>query len=76
LKVDNFKNVFIASTPFYLSFFFCGLFYKHIAIVNYDSRIVNKLGASLTDDARVIIYDRHVFIVQAIGSERQLDLNT
>jgi hypothetical protein len=36
-------------------------------IINYDSSIVNRLGASLTDDARVIIYDRHMFIVQATG---------
>jgi hypothetical protein len=42
-----------------------GLYYKHITIVNYDS-IVDKLGASLTHDARVIIYDHHMFIVQAI----------
>jgi hypothetical protein len=33
--------------------------------VNDDSRVVNKLETSLTDDARVFIYDRHVFIVQA-----------
>jgi hypothetical protein len=45
----------------------CGLYYKHIAIVNYDSSMVKKFGASLTDDARVIIYDRHLFIVQATG---------
>jgi hypothetical protein len=32
-------------------------------IINDDSRVVNKLEASLTDDARVIIYDRHMFIV-------------
>jgi hypothetical protein len=36
-------------------------------IVNDDSRVVNKLEASLTDNARVIIYDRHMFIVQATG---------
>ncbi len=36
-------------------------------IVNDDSRVVNKLEASLTDDARVIIYDHHMFIVQATG---------
>ncbi len=35
--------------------------------INDDSRVVNKLEASLTDDARVIIYDRHMFIVQATG---------
>ena len=43
----------------------CGLYYKHSTIVNYTSSIVNKLEALLTDNARVVIYDRHVFIVQA-----------
>jgi hypothetical protein len=49
---------------------FCGLYYKHVTIVNYASSSVNKLKASLNDDARVIIYDRHMFIVQAtaVGS--------
>ncbi len=36
-------------------------------IVNDDARVINKLEASLTDDARVIIYDHHMFIVQATG---------
>ncbi len=36
-----------------------------MTIVNDDTRIVNKLDASLTDDSRVVIYDRHMFIVQA-----------
>ncbi len=36
-----------------------------MTIVNDDSRVINKLEASLTDDARVIIYNRHMFIVQA-----------
>jgi hypothetical protein len=40
-------------------------------IVNYASSIVNKLEALLTDDARVIIYDRHVFIVQATGVNKK-----
>ena len=39
-----------------------------MTIVNDDSRVVNKLEASLTDNARVIIYDRHMFIVQATGA--------
>ncbi len=34
-------------------------------IVNDDSTVINKLEASLADDARVVIYDRHMFIVQA-----------
>ncbi len=44
---------------------FSGLYYKPMMIINDYSRVINKLEASLTDDARVIIYDRHVFIVQA-----------
>jgi len=38
-----------------------------MTIVNDDSMVVNKLKTSLTDDARVIIYDRHMLIVQAIS---------
>jgi hypothetical protein len=41
-----------------------GLYYKPNLIVNDDSRVANKLEASLTDDARVVIYNRHMFIVQ------------
>jgi hypothetical protein len=44
-----------------------GLYHKHTTIVNYASRIVNKLEVLLTDDARVLIYDCHVFIVLATG---------
>ena len=44
------------------------MYYKHTTIVNYTSSIVNKLEALLTDDAKVVIYDRHVFIVHATGS--------
>jgi hypothetical protein len=43
----------------------CGLYYKPITIVNDNSRVVNKLEASLNDDARVVIYDCLMFIVQA-----------
>ncbi len=38
-------------------------------IINDDSRVINKLEASLTDDARVVIYDCHMIIVQAAGGE-------
>ncbi len=43
----------------------CGQYYKPMKIVNDDSSVVNKLETSLTDDARVVIYDCHMFIVQA-----------
>jgi len=36
-------------------------------IVNDDSSIINKLGALLTDNARVIIYDRHMVKVSTVG---------
>jgi hypothetical protein len=36
-----------------------------MTIVNDDSRVINKLETSLTDDARVVIYDHRMFIVQA-----------
>jgi hypothetical protein len=40
-------------------------YYKPMMIVNDDSRVVNKLEASLTDNTYVVIYDCHMFIVQA-----------
>ncbi len=46
----------------------CGLYYKPMTIVNDDSTVVNKFEASLTDDARVVIYDCHMFIIQASGA--------
>jgi hypothetical protein len=36
-----------------------------MTIVNYASSTINKLEASLSDDARVIIYDCHAYIIQA-----------
>jgi hypothetical protein len=47
-----------------------GLYYKHVTIVNYASSGVSELKASLNDDARVVIYDRHMFIVQATGARK------
>jgi hypothetical protein len=44
-----------------------GLYYKPMMIVTDDSRVITKLETSLNDDARVIIYDHHMFIVQATG---------
>ncbi len=41
----------------------CGLCYKPIMIVNDDSSVINKLETSSIDDTRVVIYNRHMFIV-------------
>jgi len=38
-----------------------------MAIVNDNFRVITKLETSLTDDTRVVIYNRHIFIVQATG---------
>ncbi len=45
-----------------------------MTIVNDDSRVVKKLETSLTEDARVVIYNRHMFIVQATASNFPLEL--
>jgi hypothetical protein len=50
-----------------------GLYYKHITTINDNSSTINKFEASLTDDARVIIYDRHMFIVQATGGNIRVE---
>jgi hypothetical protein len=41
-----------------------------MTIVNDNSRVVTKLETSLTDDAIVIIYNHHMFIVQATGAKQ------
>ncbi len=50
---------------------FSGLHYKRTMILNEDSRVVNKLETSFNDEARVIIYDRHMFIVQSTGGNNE-----
>ncbi len=45
----------------------CGPYYKLVMIVNDASSSVNKLKASLIDAARGVIYDHHMFMVQATG---------
>jgi hypothetical protein len=44
-----------------------GPYYKHITIVNYDSSVVNKFGASLTYDARGVIYELRSSYVYSTG---------
>jgi hypothetical protein len=40
-------------------------YYKHVTIVNDDPSIANKWSFKLIYDARVIIYDRNRFKIQA-----------
>ncbi len=49
-----------------------GLNYKHVTIINYASSGVNKLKASLNDDVIVVIYNHHMFIVQATAGSMAL----
>jgi hypothetical protein len=44
------------------------LYYKPMTNITDDSRVVNKFEALLTDDARFVIYECHMFIVQATGN--------
>ncbi len=37
-------------------------------IVNDDSSVVSEQSFELIDDARGVIYDRHMFIIQATGA--------
>ncbi len=48
-----------------------GLYCKPMTIVYDDSRVINKLEASFTDNARVIINNCHMFIVQATRLSRK-----
>jgi hypothetical protein len=62
LKLGITKRCIVPLVKIYL---ISGLYYKPIRIVNDDSCIVNELESSLTDYARVIIYNHHMLIVQA-----------
>ncbi len=45
----------------------CGLYYKHVTIVNDNSSAVRMWSFKLSDDPSVVIYNFHGFIIQAIG---------
>ncbi len=48
-----------------------GLYYKHMTIVNDNSSIIIKWGSKLIDTARGVIYNRHMFIVQATSDRNR-----
>jgi hypothetical protein len=50
------------------------MYHKHVMIVSYASSGINKLKASHNNDARVVIYDHPMFIVQATGGKRILSI--
>jgi hypothetical protein len=43
------------------------LYYKHMTIVNDNSNSVSKWVSKLIYDARVAMYNCHMFIIQATG---------
>ncbi len=45
-----------------------GLYYKHMVIVYDNSSIVSKWSSKLTDNARIVIYNRNMFVIQATGA--------
>ncbi len=47
----------------------CGMYYKHMMIINDDYSVVIKWSFKLIDAARGVSYDRHMFIVQAAGQQ-------
>ncbi len=47
----------------------CGLYYKHVMLVNDASSGIIKWIFKLIDAARGVIYDHHVFIIQATGGQ-------
>ncbi len=47
----------------------CGLYYKHMTIINDDSSIIINWSSKLIDVARGVIYDHYMFIVQATGGK-------
>jgi hypothetical protein len=58
----------------------CGLYYKHMTIVNDNSSVVSEQSFLLIDDASGVIYDRRMFIMQAndllvLSSSDELILN-
>ncbi len=64
MKVDNNISLIVGDLERILYHQLSGLYYTPMTIVNDDSRVI-KLETSLTDDARLIIYDNPMFIVQA-----------
>jgi hypothetical protein len=51
----------LSSVPEGTNVMICVRYHIPITIVNDNFRVVNKLETSLTDDARVLIYDRDMF---------------
>jgi len=45
----------------------CGLYYKHVTIVNDNSSVISKRSFKLIDDPKVVNYNHQRFIIQATG---------
>jgi len=57
----------------------CGLYYKHMTIINDDSSIISRRSSKLIGGARVITYNRNMFIKEATeganGSNAAVDID-
>ncbi len=53
----------------------CGLYYKHVMIVNDVSSVVSKWSIKLIDDPSIVIYDRNRFIIQATDCTESIQQN-
>ncbi len=51
-----------------------GLYCKPVMIVNDDSRVINTLETSLTDEARVVIFNCRMFIVKDTDLRQNLKM--
>ncbi len=49
----------------------CGLYYKHMTIVNADSSIISEQSLLLIDNARGVIYDCRIFIRHSTGANKK-----
>jgi hypothetical protein len=61
LVVERRKEQTLLATPTLWSY------YKHMTIINDNSNIISEQSFKLIDNARGVIYDHHMFLIQATG---------
>ncbi len=51
-----------------------GMYYKHMTIRDDDSSIISEQSSKLIDNARGVIYDRRMFIIQATDEVHKIKI--